>query len=146
MDEDGTGAESARDADMDRKFQAVFGITKDELRANGTDPDTYMAEHIHEALKDPNNQGILLPQSTIIRLRYFKEANTAYFWLFVTLGVLLASAIPHSHSVRQAVIYLAFVPLAAAAWGGFRQIRTARLYREACRAEGIEARLYRRRK
>jgi hypothetical protein len=58
----------------DQMFQRVFGISKEELRAKVTDPDAYMAEHIHKALKDPKNQGILLPQSTIIRLRYFKEA------------------------------------------------------------------------
>ena len=130
----------------DQKFQEVFGISKEELRANGSDPDAYMAEHIREALKNPKNQEILLQQSTIVRMRYFKEAKRFYFWLFVTLGVLLLSAIPHSHPTQRAVIYLAFVPLAAAAWGGFRQIQTARLYREACRAEGIEARLYGRRK
>ena len=97
MDEDDTGAASARDAEKDRKFQEVFGISKEQLRANGTDPDTYLAEHVHEILKDPKNQEILLAQSTIIRLRYFKQAKRAYFWMFVALGVLFLSAIPHSH-------------------------------------------------
>jgi hypothetical protein len=134
-----------RDVESDQKFQEVFGISREELKAYGTDPDAYMAEHIHEALKDPKNQAVLLSKSTIIRRQYVKEAKTVYFWLFVTLGVLLLSAVPHSHAMKHFVIFVAFLPLAAAVWGGFRQIQTARHYREACRAEGIKSSLYRRR-
>jgi hypothetical protein len=136
LDEDGTGAASARDLEKDRKFQEVLGISKHRLRVNGTDPDAYMAEHIHEALRDPKKREILLSQSTIIRQRYFKEAKRVYTWMFTTVGVLLLSAIPHAHSTKRVVIYLAFVPFAAVVWAGIRQIQTARLYRQIMQGRG----------
>jgi hypothetical protein len=77
-----------------QNFTNLFGISWDELRAQGINPDEYARQHFDEAMKRAVKTGKGLPQS-----RREDEQRLTWLWrgyiaLFVGFGFLLLSLIP----------------------------------------------------
>jgi hypothetical protein len=142
QDLSGDEAEVARDSVYDRRFQDLFGVSKDELIAQGVDPDVYMRENLRSALNSPKGQAEVLSESTRFKLRFFVYGKWFYFCIFAALSLLLVSGIHALASGRVVLISLSCVAAAAMIVSASMQILYAKRYRRACRAEGRHPHLY----
>lgn len=129
----------------DERFNELFGISKEDLRSKGVDPDVYMRKNLRSALNDPKRQAIVLSESTRMRLRFFEYAKRSYVCIFGALIFLLLTSLHGLGGGRTALFALSCASVVMLGFCAGMQISFAKRYRSACKKEGITSRLYRRR-
>jgi hypothetical protein len=126
----------------DQRFRNLFGVSRNDLIAQGVDPDGYLRENLRRALRNREGQDSVLSERTRYRLRFFVYAKWSYVCAFVALIVLLLSGLHSFANARTGLIVLSCAVAAAMFVFIAVQIFCASRYRAACRREGIQPNLY----
>jgi hypothetical protein len=128
--------ETSREDRQHQLFMELFGVSEEELRTQGVDPDEYLHQHLREALSDPERARLVLPESVVLQQESFKYGGRFYLLMFAALSALLATY-PIRHSgVRFAFVGLAGLLVTLALWEMLRQLRTHLKANQAARTEG----------
>ena len=123
----------------DQRFAYQFGVTVEELRQKGIDPDIYFQEHVNEVMKDPAIRALVLDDEQLLGDKYHRILGWIWACNFAVLGFLFTTFIPYPYS-RPIGISLAFVCVVFAAGAGVAALRAKHQWKQACRAKGIKAR------
>jgi hypothetical protein len=113
------------------RFQELFGVTKDDLRSQGVDPDKYAMDHIREATEKNG------PPSYKARRRYYSWRFRTYV-AFIVVGLLIAILGGPSGPFGSALFRrLVVIGVLAGALAVFvvQDLRARRRYRRAMRDE-----------
>ena len=119
-----------------RRFTEIFGVSEDDLNAQGIDTAQYARDHIREVVKDRhrwNRAGI--PKSSQLSMLWTQWGYRAFIAMFVGYGFLAISITPALHWLGLAG---AFVMLAVAFACVFASLRYRHHYVLACKRENIE--------
>lgn len=71
-----------------QEFRKVFGVSADELRQQGIDPDQYARDNIHAAYKKPQSSARWLTDEQQYARLWGRWGGRAYVAVFVALGLL----------------------------------------------------------
>jgi hypothetical protein len=93
------------------RFAQAFGVTEEELRARGIDPNQYASDHFDEAIADHKKRKSWMTPSRDLILTYYQFANWAYIGIFAGFALLLLSDVPLLHSCKWTFRYAAVASL-----------------------------------
>ena len=122
--------------EQERRFRELLGVSRDELRSRGIDPDEYLRQNVKKALekRDWKWQGVI-SENTSLTIKSGRWGMLGYLLLFIGLGLLALSKISSLHVVALA---LAAVDLAVAVGVEVKFIGSRREYYAACKRDGVE--------
>jgi hypothetical protein len=87
------------DDEKDARFLTLFGKTRDEVRAEGVDPDDYATEHIRQAMNNDKIAAQILAPSAYARRLELRWLWRGWVAIFVGFGFLLLSLVKHLHVI-----------------------------------------------
>lgn len=123
------------------RFRNLFGVSEDQLRAQGVDPGQYARDHIHDALKDRTKWEGILPASNQYGILWTRWGFRGFVAMFIGFGLLALSKI---RAIRWVAIGAACVDLAVVLAMYVAMLIYRGRYVQACRAEGKSPRWARR--
>ena len=122
------------DEEKDAHFLTLFGKTRDQVRAEGSDPDDYAIQHIREAMNNDKVAAQILAPSAYARRLELRWLWRGWVAIFVGFGFLLLSVVKHLHALALAFACVDFLVVIAFCSIGWRYwIR----YLRATRTENI---------
>lgn len=123
--------------EQDALFEKMFGISRSELRARGLDEDTYVREHLSEAMESNG------PASYSLRSRYYAwriRTLVSFIVLALVAAILGGANGPlKSNGVARLIVIVGCVMIVASVAVG--DLKARRRYRRAMKEEAAQERL-----
>ncbi len=123
--------------DQKRIFRETFGVSADQLSANGIDPGDYARRNVMKALEEHEFRapGVLAENVHYAYLRG-KWGMRGYFLIFLAFGFMMLAV--GVRSLRYEGLSLAFLDAFAVLWVFVKFLRANREYKEACRRDDVK--------
>jgi hypothetical protein len=108
------------DDEKDTHFLTLFGTTRDQVRAEGIDPDEYAVGHIREAMKNNKIAAQMLAPSAYARRLELRWLWRGWVAIFVGFAFLLLSLVKHLHVIAVALVCIDLLVVIAFSVVGWR--------------------------